>query len=687
MKRSAIICSTLLLLLALSVVPFARANYRIGLTASDSWPATNAGGSAISTTIKVADAGTTGSNEIVSGGSFNNGTSFAQLRFYHKTSNSLVLDTNQLFQHGGTPYSYYLSGVEVADIDGNGVNDTIFVANNQPAQNFPPNQSQIGIYRWTGSSLIREKLFNFTGPSNLLETRSIAIWSHGGVKQIVTLGYIQTGSTTSAQLGIWSFDGATFTKNALWNWTTAGSGNAGAQGYGLTTGDVDNGGIPDIITVGSSSNGTTVQSQLRVWGWTGSGTPLLKQSRDWLSTGQGSIATSVAVKDLLGDGKQEILVGGQVLTFPFWKAEMSLWSDWPGSLSQLANTSWQSSSQSSIDVSKVAIGDVNGDGIQDIVTAGYTNTPVGSTDAYYATIRTWTWTGSSFITLQKAVMYPTPSSALATLTIADIDKTGRQDLIVGGQQSSKGTVEVKDIVYANTAINLNANPSPASSGQSVTVSGALANQTDGAALTSQLILLEYSSNGASYMIIATTTTDSQGRFATSFTPPSTGTYIVRATYTGDDGHMGQSASTTLTITPSPSGIVLSASESNAKPGDTISISGYLYPATATAITVTYKGPAGTVTHTVNSDSTGAFSDNYAVDQSGRWTVSASWAGSSSTTASTSNAVTIQSQEDPIQLTLALYGFIIAIVALGLGAAGVVLRKKGGPTKSKQTTAS
>ncbi|HZD13142.1 MAG TPA: hypothetical protein VE177_06460, partial [Candidatus Binatus sp.] len=322
--------------------------------------------------MKVADAGSNGANEIVSGGTFNNGTSYAQLRLYHKTGPSLILDTNQLLQHSGNPYSYSVSGVEVADIDGNGVNDTIFIANNQPLQNFPPTQSQIGIYRWTGTSLVKEKLFNFTGPNNLLETRSLTIWSHGGVKQIVTLGYYPTGSTTSAQLGIWSYDGATFTKNALWNWTTAGSGNAGAQGYAVATGDVDNGGVPDIITVGSSSNGTTVQSQLRVWGWSGSGTPLLKQSRDWLTTGQGSIATSVAVRDIVGDGKREIVVGGQLLTYPFWKAEMTVWSDWTGSLSQVAETNWQTSTGSSVDIVRVSTGDINGDGIVNIVTAGYT---------------------------------------------------------------------------------------------------------------------------------------------------------------------------------------------------------------------------------------------------------------------------------------------------------------------------
>jgi len=666
-------------MILLAGIPLSHANYRIGSSASDSWPSTNAGGSAISDSLKLADPAGTGTNEILSGGTFNNGTSFAQLRFYHKNGAALVLDQNQLFTHNGNPYSYYISGVEVTDIDGSGLNKTIFIANNQPLQNVPPTQSQIGIYRWTGSSLTRLKLFNFTGPNNLVETRSIAIWTYGGVHQIVTLGYYPTGSSTSAQLGIWSFDGATFTRNALWNWTTSGSSTAGAQGYSVATGDVDSDGVPDIVTVGSSSNGTTVQSQVRVWGWTGSGNPLLKQYRDFLTTGQGSVATSVAIRDLAGDGKKEIVVGGQLLTYPFWKGELSVWSDWTGSLTQLAETNWQTSSQSSIDIVRVATGDVNGDGITEIVTAGYTNVPVGSTDAFYATIRTWTWTGSS-ITLQKSIMYQNASSALAAITIGDVDKVGKQDIILGGQQSSKGTVEVKDVTLVNTTINLTVNPSPSTSSQSVTVSGTLTNQTDRTPFAAAMILLEYTTSGGSYSIIATTITDSQGRFATSFTPPNTGAYTLRATYSGDENHIGQSSTATLTVSQSPTGIVLSSSELNAKPGDVITLSGYLYPATSATITLTYKGPSGTVTHTVNSDATGAFSDTYTVDQSGRWTVSASWAGSSSMASSTSNAVTLQSQQDPIQLSLALYGFVIAIAALGL-ASVTLLRKKPGDSTS------
>src|SRR5207302_11028432 len=99
-----------------------------------------------------------------------------------------------------------------------------------PSTGNPTIASQIGIFHWTGSSLIKEKTYNFTGPGNALETRSIAIWSHNGVHQIVTLGYYRMpGPNDWAQLGIWSFDGVNLNKVLLYNWTTPGPTGSGSQ--------------------------------------------------------------------------------------------------------------------------------------------------------------------------------------------------------------------------------------------------------------------------------------------------------------------------------------------------------------------------------------------------------------------------------------------------------------------------
>ncbi len=673
----------LLLAVALSVCafPHVHANYRINSTALDTWPATFSSGQAVVTSVAVGQASTSGpyvgTNEILAAGTFSNSTNYAQLRIYHKSGNSLVLDDNSLWPLPGS-YSYYLSGVQVADVDGSGLNETVTIGNVQMSKSVPV-ESQIGIWRWTGASLLKEMLYNLTvtGPSAPVETRSLAVWSYAGAHQIVTLGYFNRTGTTSAMLGIWSWDGATFTKNALYNWTTTGSGNHGSQGYAVAVGDVEGNGIPDIVTVGSSSNGTVTQSELKVFGWTGSGSPLLKLTRTWVTTGQDSAASSVSLQDFLGNGKKEIVVGGQIFSYPFVKAEVSVWqyvTSPSASLNMLAETNWQTSSQTSVDLLRVATGDLDNSGTAEIVTAGFFDQPVGATDVFYGVVRTWTWSGSS-ITLQQAYQYPTPQTALYGVAVADIDKVGKQDLIVGGQQVLKGFVEIRDAAFVYGTLSLNFNPSPVQTGQSATVSGTLTNATDQTPLSSAQVLLEYSNSSGVFQILATVNTDSSGRFGTSFTTSTPGSYTIRATWSGDNSHMGTSITKSLTANKVPSIIVLSSSTSNAQVGDTIAVTGYVYPATSNPITLIYSSPGVTSTnHTVTSDGTGAFTDQFTVNSAGTWTITASWSGSAMTAGAKSNSLTVQSaqpQPQPIGVTLSLYGFIIAVAAAAIGVLNLI----------------
>src|SRR5207237_4386211 len=133
---------------------------------------------------------------------------------------------------------------------------------------------------------------------------------------------------------------------------------------------------------------------------------------------------------------------------------------------------------------------------------------------------------------------------------------------------------------------------PARAGRSDAVAGTLTNATDAVRLVSMQVLLEYNASGGRYSIIATTHTDAQGRFATSFTPPGPGSYNIRASWSGDNSHSGSTASASLTVSKSPSVIVLSSSSFNAQVGDTITISGYLYPANTAKLTIIYTGPDG-----------------------------------------------------------------------------------------------
>src|SRR5207253_3958395 len=101
---------------------------------------------------------------------------------------------------------------------------------------------------------------------------------------------------------------------------------------------------------------------------------------------------------------------------------------------------------------------IDASGTTEIVTAGFTNQPIGTTDVYYGIIRAWTLTGST-ISLQQSFQYTTVPTALDAVTIGDIDKIGKQDIIVGGQQIGKGFLEVRDTAFVNSVISLTTNRS------------------------------------------------------------------------------------------------------------------------------------------------------------------------------------------------------------------------------------
>src|SRR5207302_8580236 len=119
----------------------------------------------------------------------------------------------------------------------------------------------------------------------------------------------------------------------------------------------------------------------------------------------------------------------------------------------------------------------------------------------------------------------------------------------------------------------------------------------------------------------------------------------------------------LTVSKSPSVITLSNSKFNAQVRETITISGYLSPANTAKLTIIYTGPGGlSISHIVNSTSTGSFADQYVVNSAGTWTVSASWAGTTTTSGSTSNTLNVQKQPQPPPpvTKMSCYALILAV---------------------------
>jgi hypothetical protein len=140
-----------------------------------------------------------------------------------------------------------------------------------------------------------------------------------------------------------------------WYWT----GYTHIQSVAL--GDVDNDGSIEIVTGGRYADGINWIAQLCVW----SGSLALEGVRTWYWTGNTPIL-SVAVGDVIGGSRAEIITGGYYYDDPHVVAQLCVWS---GSLALEGVHTWYWTSQT--EIWSVAVGDVIGGSRAEIITGGH----------------------------------------------------------------------------------------------------------------------------------------------------------------------------------------------------------------------------------------------------------------------------------------------------------------------------
>ncbi len=191
----------------------------------------------------------------------------------------------------------------------------------------------------------------------------------------------------------------------------------GSNPYSIATGDVDRDGKPDIVV--ANANDKTI-SVLRNTSTTGSITTAAK-----IDFATGSFPTSVAIGDVDGDGKPDIVVANAS----------------SGTVSVFLNTSTPgiidaSSFAAKVDFTAgfypycVAVGDVDGDGKPDLVTANQNGNNI-------SVLRNTSTSG--IISFQTKVDFPV-GDVPRSVAMGDIDGDGKPDLVVANYNSNSLSV-------------------------------------------------------------------------------------------------------------------------------------------------------------------------------------------------------------------------------------------------------
>jgi hypothetical protein len=353
-------------------------------------------------------------------------------------SDSFILEAEQHWDTYGVGGTCIGGGhnLAVADVDGDGVKEMItggssynYMQNGSRTIRYAP----LKIWNWNGQSITPEKDYNWTGNLNCVYAGDA---DGDGKTEIITAGRNTniTGSYTS--LRIWSWNNEVLVLRGSYEGTALVS---------VATIGVAKDGKPEIITVGRSIVGNQSLSQLCIWRFDGGSLTL---SRSIIDDRRNVLAYSVAAYDLNNDGIDEIITAGYANDLKNSTGQLSVWKWDEQTLSLIGGQEWRildgyalnsaGGTQGNTMVKQLKVADVDGDGVPEMVTCGFTYD--GS--KVEGELKIWNWSGG-FLNLEKTQVWKNLDiTEAASMSINDVDGDGRKEIITSGYTTAYGSFAV-----------------------------------------------------------------------------------------------------------------------------------------------------------------------------------------------------------------------------------------------------
>ena len=299
---------------------------------------------------------------------------------------------------------YYAYSIAVADVNGDG-NPDLVVANECASSDtceYAANAT-VSVLLGNGNGTLQAALTYATGGYYAYSV-AVADVNGDGKPDLVVANRCATSSCTNGSVGVLLGNGdGTFQ-------TAVAYGTGGQYAYSVAIADVNGDGKPDLVVTNECATSSCTNGSVSVLLGNGDGT---FQTALTYGTG-GQYAYSVAVADVNGDGKPDLVVANEV-------------SNTLGVLLGNGDGTFQTAltyGTGGQDAYSVAIADVNGDGKPDLVVANEGSNTLG------------VLLGNGDGTFQTAVSYGTGGQYAYSVAIADVNGDGKPDLVVANEGSN-----------------------------------------------------------------------------------------------------------------------------------------------------------------------------------------------------------------------------------------------------------
>jgi Bacterial Ig-like domain (group 3)/FG-GAP-like repeat len=305
--------------------------------------------------------------------------------------------------------------IAVADVNGDGKPDLV-IANRCGSNNNCPNGT-VSVLLNNGDGTFQPAVSYADAVGYSPISVAVGDVNGDGKPDIVVASLCTSGNCTSDVIGVLLGNGdGTFQPAVSY-------GSGGLSPYAVAVADVNGDGKADILVANSCLNGSNCDGGVAVLLGKGDGTFQPAVSYD----SGGLTATSIAVADVNGDGKPDLLVTNMYAgNGNYSRGSVGvLLGNGDGTFKPAV--SYDSGGEYAY---SVAVADVNADGKPDLLVANY------CADSACATGGVGVFLGNGDGTFKPAVSYDSGGQVALSVAVADVNGDGRPDLIVANQCTS-----------------------------------------------------------------------------------------------------------------------------------------------------------------------------------------------------------------------------------------------------------